>query len=94
MSGESRFDIRLPIGALFFLLGVILLAYGVVTKSDAALYVRSEAIDINLWWGMIMVVFGAIMFYFGLRAHRRPLHSAAGDATEAREHNLGLERER
>jgi len=94
MSTESRFDIRLPIGALFLLLGVILLIYGVVTKSDAALYVRSESIDINLWWGLIMVLFGGIMFYFGQRAHRRPLHSAAGEETEAREHRLGLERER
>ena len=94
MSSDTRFDIRLPIGALFLALGVILLIYGVVTKSDSALYIRSESIDINLWWGMIMVVFGAIMFYFGSRAHRRPLHSPAGDATEAREHNLGLERER
>jgi hypothetical protein len=33
------------------------------------------------------------MLYFGLRAHKRPLHSAAGEATEAREHRLGLERE-
>ena len=94
MSTESRFDIRLPIGALFLLLGAILLIYGVITKSDAALYVRSESIDINLWWGLIMVLFGGIMFYFGQRAHRRPLHSAAGEATEAREHRLGLERER
>ncbi len=76
MSSESRFDIRLPIGALFLLLGLILVAYGVVTKGDAALYVRSESIDINLWWGLIMVVFGAIMFYFGSRAHRHPLHSS------------------
>ena len=94
MSAESRFDIRLPIGALFLLLGAILLVYGLVTRGDSALYVRSESIDINLWWGLIMVVFGAIMFYFGSRAHRRPLHSAAGEATEAREHQLGLERER
>jgi len=42
---------------------------------------------------LIMIVFGAGMLYFGLRAHKRPLHSAAGDATEAREHRLGLERE-
>jgi uncharacterized membrane protein len=93
MSTEARFDIRIPIGALFLLLGVILAIYGIATKSNVDLYGRSENIVINLWWGLIMVVFGATMLYFGLRAHRRPLHSAAGDETENREHRLGLERE-
>ena len=93
MSTEARFDIRIPIGALFLLLGVILAIYGIATKSNVDLYGRSENIVINLWWGLIMMVFGAAMLYFGMRAHRRPLHSAAGDETENREHRLGLERE-
>jgi uncharacterized membrane protein len=93
MSTEARFDIRIPIGTLFLLLGVILAIYGIATKSNVDLYGRSENIVINLWWGLIMVVFGAAMLYFGLRAHRRPLHSASGDETENREHRLGLERE-
>jgi uncharacterized membrane protein len=93
MSTAARFDIRIPIGTLFSLLGVILAIYGVATRTDIGLYGRSENIVINLWWGLIMIVFGAAMLYFGLRAHRRPLHSAAGDATEAREHQLGLEKE-
>lgn len=93
MSTAARFDIRIPIGTLFSLLGVILAIYGVATRTDIGLYGRSENIVINLWWGLIMIVFGGAMLYFGLRAHRRPLHSPAGDATEAREHRLGLERE-
>ena len=93
MSTEARFDIRIPIGTLFLLLGVILAIYGIATKSNVDLYGRSENIVINLWWGLIMLVFGAAMLYYGLRAHRRPLHSAAGDETENREHRLGLERE-
>jgi protein-S-isoprenylcysteine O-methyltransferase Ste14 len=93
MSGAARFDIRIPIGTLFSLLGVILAIYGVATRTDIGLYGRSENIVINLWWGLIMIVFGAGMLYFGLKANRRALHSAAGDATEAREHRLGLERE-
>ena len=93
MSGAARFDIRLPIGALFLLLGGILAVYGIVTKSDAQLYVRSENIAINFWWGIVMLVFGALMFYYGRRAKERPLHSAAGEATEIREHRTGLERE-
>jgi membrane-bound ClpP family serine protease len=93
MSGAARFDIRLPIGALFLLLGVVLTVYGIATRSSTSIYVRSENIVINLWWGLVMLVFGAIMFYFGRRAKARPLHSAAGEETEIREHRTGLERE-
>jgi hypothetical protein len=93
MSGAARFDIRLPIGALFLLLGGVLTVYGVVTRSDTQLYVRSENLAINLWWGLVMVIFGAVMFYYGRRAKDRPLHSAAGEETEIREHVTGLEHE-
>jgi hypothetical protein len=93
MSAAARFDIRLPIGALFLLLGGVLTVYGVVTKSNTQLYARSENITINLWWGIVMLVFGALMFYFGRKAKERPLHSAAGEETEIREHRTGLERE-
>jgi membrane-bound ClpP family serine protease len=93
MSGAARFDIRLPIGGLFLLLGAILTVYGVATKSDPQLYARSENITINLWWGIVMLVFGALMLFYGRRARQRPLHSAAGEETEIREHRTGLERE-
>jgi len=93
MSGAARFDIRLPIGGLFLLLGGVLTVYGIVTKSDVQLYARSENIAINLWWGLVMLVFGGLMLYFGKRAKERPLHSAAGEETEIREHRTGLERE-
>ena len=93
MSAAARFDIRLPIGALFLLLGGVLAVYGAITKSDTQLYARSENITINLWWGIVMLVFGALMFYFGRKAKERPLHSAAGEETEIREHRTGLERE-
>jgi protein-S-isoprenylcysteine O-methyltransferase Ste14 len=93
MSGAARFDIRIPIGILFLALGVILAIYGITTLSDVTLYGRSENIVINLWWGLVMLVFGALMLYFGSRANRGPSHTPAGDATENREHRLGLERE-
>ncbi len=93
MSTAERFDIRIPIGALFSLLGAVLTVYGIVTKSDAQLYARSENIVINLWWGLIMLAFGVLMLVFGTRAKQRPLHTAAGEETETREHQTGLERE-
>jgi len=71
MSSGTRFDIRLPIGGLFLALGGILTVYGIVTRADTQLYARSENIVINLWWGLVMVVFGALMFFFGRRAKDR-----------------------
>jgi len=56
-------DIRTPIGLMFLILGVLLAGYGLV--SDAALYQRSLGINVNLWWGIVMTVFGAIMFALG-----------------------------
>jgi hypothetical protein len=76
MSTVARFDIRIPIGALFLALGVILAIYGVATRSDIALYGRSQNIVINLWWGLVMIVFGGAMLFFGSKAHRRQVPSA------------------
>jgi hypothetical protein len=55
---------------------VILAIYGVMTRSDITLYGRSENIIINLWWGLVMVVFGGGMLFFGSRAHKRPVPGA------------------
>jgi len=58
-------DIRLPIGSLFAIFGVLLIAYGAL--SDPAIYQRSLGININLEWGIVMLVFGAIMLGLGRR---------------------------
>jgi multisubunit Na+/H+ antiporter MnhG subunit len=56
-------DIRLPIGLLFLLLGALLTGYGLV--SDPSLYTRSLGINVNLDWGVVLLVFGAAMLYLG-----------------------------
>lgn len=58
-------DIRLPLGLLFTVLGVLLAGYGLV--ADASIYERSLGINVNLWWGFAMLVFGAAMLFFALR---------------------------
>ena len=60
---------RLPIGLMFAVLGVVLGVYGFF--SDPALYARSLGINVNLWWGLVLLVFGATMLSFALRARRR-----------------------
>ncbi len=62
-------DLRLPIGLLFVLLGVLLLIYGLV--SDPSLYTASLGININAWWGVVMTAFGGLMLGLALRAGRR-----------------------
>jgi len=54
-----QLDIRIPIGALFTLLGLILTAYGLV--SDPAMYTRSLGHNVNLWWGLVMLAFGIVV---------------------------------
>jgi len=63
-----RLDLRLPIGLLFSLFGVILVVYGLV--SDSGLYGRSLGINVNLWWGLVLLAFGLIMLFFGVKASR------------------------
>jgi hypothetical protein len=64
-----RLDVRLPIGLMFTFLGALLAVYGIV--SPTAIYKTSLGIDVNLWWGLVMLAFGAVMLWFALRGRRR-----------------------
>jgi hypothetical protein len=64
-------DIRLPIGLMFTIFGVLLSAYGIV--GDKTIYARSLGVNINLWWGIVMLAFGLIMLLLGSRGMRRGL---------------------
>ena len=64
-----NFDIRLPIGLMFSVLGLLLLAFGLI--SDPDLYRRSLGINVNLIWGAVLAVFGASMLWFSHRAQRQ-----------------------
>lgn len=58
-------DIRLPIGAMFTLVGLLLVVYGLV--GDRSMYQRSLGININLWWGAVLLIFGVVMLLLGRR---------------------------
>jgi len=60
-------DIKLPIGLMFAIIGLLLTIYGLVTASDSAMYARSLNVNINLWIGLCMLVFGVIMLFFAKR---------------------------
>jgi len=69
-------DLRIPMGLLFTMVGAILTAFGLGTRDNAALYARSLGIDANLWWGMVLLVFGIAMLTMGRRGQRRILEEA------------------
>jgi hypothetical protein len=67
-------DVRIPIGLLFTLVGLILAIFGAV--SDRAIYQRSLGINVNLGWGLVLLVFGIVMLLLGRRGNRAE-HAAA-----------------
>lgn len=54
-------DIKIPIGLMFAILGVLLAGFGIATGSDAELYQKSLGINVNLWTGLFMLAFGIMM---------------------------------
>ena len=54
-------DIKIPIGLMFFVFGVILTIYGFTTRNDTELYQKSFSHNVNLWMGALMLVFGSTM---------------------------------
>lgn len=57
-------DIRIPIGLLFVVLGLILSILGLFTLNDPSFYAHSLGRNINLWTGLVMIVFGLLMLLF------------------------------
>jgi hypothetical protein len=58
-------DLRYPVSLLFLIFGLLLVIYGLF--SGTAAYSRSLGIDVNLWWGLIMLVFGGLMLFAAYR---------------------------
>ena len=56
MSGGHVLDLKRPIGWLISAYGVLLTAYGLLTKKE--MYAISLGINLNLIWGILMVLIG------------------------------------
>ena len=60
MSATGDLDVRVPIGALFSILGLMLAVYGFFEKtSSTAAFTKGG--QINMCWGLVMLVFGVLM---------------------------------
>lgn len=60
-------DIRWPIGLMFSIIGVLLTGYGVINSAGS----QSLDININLVWGIVLLVFGAFMLIMAVRDGRK-----------------------
>ncbi len=65
-------DLRIPMGLMFTLVGLILTVFGAATFGSD-IYARSLGINANLYWGMVLLVFGGTMYILGRRGQRKML---------------------
>jgi hypothetical protein len=64
-------DIKIPIGLMFTIFGLMLTLYGLFTNGDDVLYSRSLGVNINIWSGVGMLVFGVIMLVISLKSSKK-----------------------
>ena len=62
-------DLRVPMGMMFTIVGAILTLQGLFTRGSA-IYEQSVGVNINLDWGIVMLVFGVLMYLLGKRGQR------------------------
>ena len=63
-----KLDLRLPIGLMFTIIGILLVGFGLT--SDPAIYQRSLGVNVNLWWGVVLLAFGLVMLWLVMRGRR------------------------
>ena len=76
-------DIRIPIGLMFSLFGLILTLYGFL--GDRAVYTKSLGVNVNAEWGAVLLVFGIVMLLLGRRGSSAP-HPHAEPAPPRKAH--------
>jgi hypothetical protein len=85
----NLFDLRRIIGGLFIAWGVLLVILG-ITDSDAEI-ARAADVNINLWAGLGMLVFGLLMITWALT---RPLGEQLEEPADSDEGSGGTRRDR
>jgi hypothetical protein len=86
-------DIRLPVGAIFTIYGVLLTVYGLIPGDGEARHMLL-GLQVNIVAGVGMLIFGLSFLYLarkGTPTVRSSSSSAEGRAIEDRERRTGLE---
>jgi hypothetical protein len=66
-----NFDLRLPIGIMFSLFGAIISIFGLATRGSDIYKTHSLGINVNLGWGIVLLVFGLFMLFLALRGRNK-----------------------
>ena len=62
-------DIRFPIGFMFTITGLIITIWGLVSSPE--IYQKSLNVNVNLWTGLAMLVFGLSFLLMSLKAAKK-----------------------
>jgi hypothetical protein len=65
-------DIRWPIGLMFTLIGVLLTGYGIFKSAIATIQVSGQSVNIDLIWGIVLLVFGVAMLLGAISGRKNP----------------------
>ena len=76
MGGGTGMDIRLPMGLMFSIIGLIIAVYGAMTGGNPMYAEHSLGININLWWGSVMLLFGLAMLALSRMAGKKSDNAA------------------
>lgn len=63
-------DIKIPIGGMFTILGILLAIFGLSTSGNE-MYDISLNININLWSGVFMLLFGLGMLFGAYKTRKK-----------------------
>ena len=87
-------DLRIPMGLMFTFTGLILTTFWDLRPTAMLeLYAKSLGINANLWWGLVLLVFGLTMFLLGQRGQRRLAKEPATAGRRRRNPSRTLRRE-
>ena len=75
-------DIRWPIGLMFTLIGAMLVIFGLATSSSPDTYKPSLGLNVNLYWGLLLLVFGIWMLVMAVRGSRGARDAGSEAQTE------------
>jgi hypothetical protein len=64
-------DIRIPIGLMFSIVGVLITGFGVFTISNTEMYHKSLGVNVNIVMGILMLIFGLVFLYFAFRKKKK-----------------------
>jgi hypothetical protein len=70
-----KLDLRVPLGLMFLIFGLLLAVYGLA--SDPAIYARSLGVNVNVWWGLVLFLFGVVVLPVARRSDSEGRRRAA-----------------